>query len=475
MKNSDYSLVIMFRFSSRSEFYNLAFKLRQFFIEEPLPIYLAKINIEYLGLLSSFFPRSQIFLIENTECTADFIDLLDKNEIDKFVAFFSSRDYEKFSFSPSLPTNDYIFIPAIMKNQSPPWIISSLNNLKNASVNLDLHADLGLRNHAIKKGSCNYDQYKWYRLRYLGKLLLFLKGRKNSNQGKFSRFVFRSIEYWKHVFSKPDVEFLKLRARDIRFLKSDVIEPPTNSYEVSIPILIYSHSEYSDCWTIIVNSFQKFLSPECSIFILADNSEKSRSEAKKFVGAVELIEYKSSQKYVDRLDLGLSNLMSRGISYVYFVHEDMPLYRSANRNYLDFIVRYMNYEQIEYIKLVDTVNVNSKNSSDIFGLVENVGGYSLSIQPCILNVSLFKNFLGGYKGLSAVDFELGLRTDPNIKALAVHSQPIFVGRGALVSESLFPHIVTAVVKGKWAMKEWGWILQDILVEENIDPECRGCD
>jgi hypothetical protein len=155
---------------------------------------------------------------------------------------------------------------------------------------------------------------------------------------------------------------------------------------------------------------------------------------------------------------------------VYFVHEDMPLYAKVDSIFLNSLIKYFTLSEEFYIKLVDTSFVKKKIKHPYFpGLVKNNGYYSLSIQPSIIKIEEFIILLSNLS-LSIYEFENHMHSD-NRTFSAVNGD-IRIGKYGIINH-YFPHISTALFKGKWTIGEWGENLYELIDKYQIIISDRG--
>jgi hypothetical protein len=237
------------------------------------------------------------------------------------------------------------------------------------------------------------------------------------------------------------------------------------------PLVIYSHSSYSDCWDMVINQAKKFMPKNCTtIILLSEDSENSKNIfAKLNLGErIKLKTYQDSQTYTERLRTSFEDL-SKKWEILYFIHEDMPLYAPVDGHYLNALLHYFSNSQEFYIKLIDTTSVDKKFDHPVFpDLKWNAGGFSISVQPSLMKAKGMISFLTNFK-CSIYDFEK-IISKCYFKASAVAGQKL-VGY-ALINER-FPHVVTAISKGKWVISQWPKEIKILTKEYLIDIEKRG--
>lgn len=256
------------------------------------------------------------------------------------------------------------------------------------------------------------------------------------------------------------------------FQRSRRSEQGTLINPVGFPVVIYSHSSFADCWNMAVMQTKKNMPANCErVVLFADDSAETRAkfEALEDTSGVDLLFYQDSLPYTERLRTGLEALSARW-PIVYFMHEDMPLVSPVDAYYLNALLHYIGSSNELYVKLIDTTMVDEKLPHPEFpGLVSNTGGYAISIQPALLKTKEFAAFLANFR-CSIYEFE-GVCTRSNFKASAVAGDRR-IGK-YLLSNRRFPHIATAISKGKWCVSEWPDEIRSLAEIYSIDIQKRG--
>lgn len=272
--------------------------------------------------------------------------------------------------------------------------------------------------------------------------------------------------------------FLSMKKRKfLRFLNNNDFEKINNKgkliNKINYSFVIYSHSSYSDCWDMAVKqTFKHTPKYDGVIYLLTEDSPNSKrvfNNLFKESQRVVLITYTENLSYTKRLEQCLRKIKSN-IKYIYFFHEDMPLYGDVDEEYLNALLHYLNFSNDFYIKLVDTTKVNQKSDNYHFpNLVTNNGGFSLSVQPSVIKLELFLEFLTAFDN-SIYEFEEIIYRSNLIFSAVKGSKKI--GKYTLVNKN-FPHIATAIFKGKWCISEWKKQLLPLLDDYDIDHRIRG--
>jgi hypothetical protein len=264
---------------------------------------------------------------------------------------------------------------------------------------------------------------------------------------------------------REDMRFLDIKDFELGD-KGLVINPLDFCY------VIYSHSSFSDCWEMAIGQALENLPYNCKkIYLITDDSDASRSS----LNSIELCHnvtplfYNNKDKYTKRLTSTFSNIDER-FEHIYFVHEDMPLTDKVDSVLLNSLFHYISHSNEFYIKLVDTNYVDKKEKHINFPfLVKNYGGYSFSVQPSLMKLKHMIPFLQGF------DCDIY-----SLEQMAIESNLLFsavkgdrkVGKYLIANQS-FPHIATAISKGKWCTDEWPKEIRTLADKYKLNLSERG--
>lgn len=240
---------------------------------------------------------------------------------------------------------------------------------------------------------------------------------------------------------------------------------------MTLAVFMYSHSDYSDVWTPFLSRFDTHCDLKAEKFLFTDIDTE-------FFGW-KSITYDPSQSYCKRL-LHCLEKLSKEITSVLYLHEDMILYDAVDTSLLKSYVSYVEEGKATYIKLLKGgIGLSDIPNSDIPTLKKIYPhNWNFSIQPSVWNRK---------------DLELILKTygknDPSIWELETNAQKMVndfphmqgyyhfnneLKRGQYHwNSSVFPFIATAIVKGKWNYSEYPEELMEIFNEFNIDKNERG--
>lgn len=468
-------------------------------------------NVSYQSILGNAKSRSRAVSLLDNYKNDDFEDVL-VTRWDQGCT--GSRDVNTIIYDSSL-SNKYLYLSyfeGIDEGYPDMWMIGNiediilfkeydkyiLTSLSNKNDYIDNFTKNGWPLSIKKRNKKNYtknfivnliDKFKLNKLPLLGKKIKNYQSKLEvlikkpiitgenyltSNSKSNIRFPMH-VAMNNHAILKSFIINNKLRSR-VRFLKTNDFK--NNNYGQLInpkkfAHAIYSHSSYSDCWDMVLGQSLECLPSNCKqIYLISDESKitkKAFTTLQKKYPSIKLITYNNDFKYTKRLFTSLSKINEK-YDYLYFIHEDMPLVEQVDGVYLNALLHYLTNSNEFYIKLVDTTTVNKKEKNVSFpGLSKNFGECSMSVQASIFKIdylqSLFKNL-----DLGLYEFEL-LMTRSNLIFSAVEGD-FKIGKSVLAN-SKFPHITTAIAKGKWCTSEWGNEIKYLANKYDIDLSIRG--
>ena len=240
----------------------------------------------------------------------------------------------------------------------------------------------------------------------------------------------------------------------------------SNSYA----LVFYSHTDYSDVWPPMFQQADKYF-PNHQKYLFSD--EKTREIDRP---NWTLVKYDDSKKYQQRLIHCLDQIEEE---IILFHHEDMFLYDEPKYDHLEEIVKVIQNEEIDIVKLIcasyGTFRARKKMTSLPY-IYENPTNLKFAIQPSMCkksklrmiydktggdNIWLFETYSSGtveYFGIKT-----GMTYLPDDKK-----------RGQFHWDStIYPYFATAIVKGKWNFSDYEDMLKPILEDNNIDFVIRG--
>jgi hypothetical protein len=233
--------------------------------------------------------------------------------------------------------------------------------------------------------------------------------------------------------------------------------------------IVYSHTDYSDVWPVYFPQTKKYFEYFSHKVIFVN--KKSDSVPDNYLQII----YKEKESYTERLINCFSQLKKLGFELCFFEHEDMFLYDYPKIDKIDKYVKAVDKGYFDFIKLIKGGEFLSEESiidETLFEL-KLESSWIFSIQPSIWNIDVFLRLINSHKGQGIWDFEEGAqRTCKNMKIRGAFSH----GSGKKIglhhfSNDVYPYVATAVVKGRWNIKEYE-LLEEILIKYKIDKNVR---
>jgi len=246
-----------------------------------------------------------------------------------------------------------------------------------------------------------------------------------------------------------------------------------------ISCIVYSHSEYDDCWLPFFDRFKRHCSFEFDKYYLFSDDTNEKAD-KRF----QHIAYNNEDAYTNRL---LSCLEHIDTEYCLFQHEDMILYDDIHKEYFQECVDYIEgrgLTRTDYIKLhksgsprdLSPQNCWRIKESDILKTSLVSFDYMFSIQPSLWKTKVFRELVENNQNLNI--WKLETRGQSYCKETLMSSlytqHHTDQRRGMFHWDSIvWPYIATAILKGKWCTNEYPIELGTMFREYGIDPNIRG--
>jgi hypothetical protein len=233
----------------------------------------------------------------------------------------------------------------------------------------------------------------------------------------------------------------------------------------NLTILTHSHTDCTDLWLPYFDSYENHFKGQDHIVLL--------NESKDFDFGLPVIEYNEfNEKHSDRMLKGLKNIKSK---YVIITMEDMFLYDDVFVNELVDVLNFMSENDAFCVRLIKSgisSNTNTPNGK-IHSMTNN--DFLFSITPTVWDKDKLIELLSDYKSLNVWEMELQISKSLNLsdfKSYYYYNGENKRGRNHFDS-SIYPHICSAIYKGKWNTKEYLNELMPIFKKYGIDYEKRG--
>ena len=224
--------------------------------------------------------------------------------------------------------------------------------------------------------------------------------------------------------------------------------------KLRFPIIIYSHSSYSDVWPLILGQFKKFLS-DTEIYLFSDQDPLG--------GDYEVVIYDDKLNYNDRMIYCLQQLNE---PIILFTHEDMPLYRAPDLEQLNKYYSHIAEDLVDSIKLIFAGwHFKSKKASFDLSLSKNKLS-RFSIQPTLIKTQALINILKRYPAKDLWKLERKIEKSWRHPFQEYCCNLISEKHGNHFDCSVYPYVATAIVKGQWNLEQYP-ILSEMLDAYNI--------
>lgn len=234
-------------------------------------------------------------------------------------------------------------------------------------------------------------------------------------------------------------------------------------------VVMYTHTDYSDAWPLFFGQFKKhfpFLGMPQYIFVNGEWDGDYTSIPLEWT----IVTYNDDDNYAARFAHCLESVKEE---FVIWHHEDMPLYREPKMEELAKLPDFVDEHNLPFVKFLKAIEQTQQLTKTYEKILPQSQWY-FSIQPGFWRTSVLLDVYQNGGGETVWEFE----TNAQRHCLA---EDIF---GAIWYEgesmrglhhfdsNLYPYIATAIVKGKWNLKEYPE-LQPLLLEYGIDYNERG--
>jgi len=229
-----------------------------------------------------------------------------------------------------------------------------------------------------------------------------------------------------------------------------------------LTIITHTHTDCETLWDPYFDSYSEFFNHDKHIVLINELTDKIPHEQ---------ILYSDNTKYSNRLIDGLKKTQTE---YVLISFEDMILYDNVKINELTSVIKTMSLKpEYLFIRLIKSgIHSNVKFEDKLF--VINNFDFQFSITPTIWRRSNLLTLLEDLKELSIWDLEINcdiLFKHKNIKSLYYYDNE--TSRGNHYNSSIYPHICSSIVKGRWNISEYSDVLLPIINKYNININEKG--
>jgi len=216
----------------------------------------------------------------------------------------------------------------------------------------------------------------------------------------------------------------------------------------NLTLLTHTHTDCSDLWDIYFQSYEKFFKHSNHLVLINEQTPLIKNPQ---------ITYDSNYKFSKRI---LEAIKKIETDFIIFSLEDMFLYDHVKLNEMnDLMVLMGKNKDISFIRLIKSgVGSCVKFNDNLFKL-DNNRDFLFSITPTIWRVDFLINVLENISEVDIWDLEtegsLFLKNDNTLKLYYYNNDK---PRGGHFDSSIYPHICSAIFKGKWNLYEYGELI-----------------
>lgn len=226
-------------------------------------------------------------------------------------------------------------------------------------------------------------------------------------------------------------------------------------------MVTYTHSKAKDLHPAYFGRVHKYFPQMTNIYIACNEA----------VSYGTTVIYSDAERHATQMMNILDSTLSK---YVIYCQEDYILCDYVNIDALNEFVGVMDADDIPFIRLIESgVGTVSRVYNDELSYIGTDSPYYFSTQATIWNKDVLYNMFKTSNVQSIFQ-----EPDNTPYLLSLTNRGLFTSkRGAVVgghyNSLYYPYIATAVVKGKWNMREYSNELSEIFGEFNLNPSIRG--
>lgn len=233
--------------------------------------------------------------------------------------------------------------------------------------------------------------------------------------------------------------------------------------------LTYTHTDCADVWPIYFGQMGRLFNLGMEN-VVAINRQDSRLPID-----VRTVVYDDAFPYPQRLLSCLERLSK--FEYIFFDHEDMFLYSEPDHDELKVYYSLLSSGELDHIRMIkggDCIYKQITGVSSLFRF-DLASKWIFSIQPSFWKRTVLMDILKANPDVSIWDFEVkSQKAVKKLKLKAGFSYRQGAKRGIHhFDNDVYPYIATAIVKGKWNLREYPDELGQLLLKHGIDPNLRG--
>ena len=237
-------------------------------------------------------------------------------------------------------------------------------------------------------------------------------------------------------------------------------------------LVINTFSKYSDVWQMFFDSLDLHF-PSVKRYVFVDKGDPDENST--------TIHYNDEDLFRTQF---ISCIEQVPEEYCIFISEDYILYDDVRTDILERYIKVLDEnKQLTFIKLVKGMDFGEpryENHDDLYEM-SNVFPYFYSQSAALWRTrdleKIFKHTPDSHIAGHDMSQQLEILANKTCQLLDIQGLFCYHGEKKIGiyhhDNIVFPHIATAIVKGKWNISEYPDQLTPLLKKYNIDPQIRG--
>jgi hypothetical protein len=229
-----------------------------------------------------------------------------------------------------------------------------------------------------------------------------------------------------------------------------------------LTLITHTHTDCKVLWKPYFDSYKEFFNHDKHIVLVNEFSNEIPHE--QFI-------YSDTTKYSNRI---IECLKTINTKYVSIDFEDMFLYDDVKIDELIRIITVMTkHDEFFFTRLIKSGIKSSKHFDEKLFLMDS-RDFCFSITPTIWRTGELLELLSELTNLGI--WELEINGDVLIKSKSIKSLYYFDNdkhRGGHYDSTIYPHICSSILKGKWNLSEYSDILTPIIEKYKININEKG--
>lgn len=229
---------------------------------------------------------------------------------------------------------------------------------------------------------------------------------------------------------------------------------------MNLAVLTHTHTDCKDIWQIHLDSYSKYCS-DLKHYYLVNSASGLPNE----------LLYDENIKYTERIISALESIQEE---FVIIDFEDMFLNDYVDIKKLYDIIDTMKNDGISFVRLIKSgINGASVTHKErLFKIKESDLQFSLT--PTIWEKNVLLDKMEYFRDMTVWQLEQSsslLSLDEDWKGLYYYNND--PPRGGHFDSSIYPHICSAIYKGKWNKKDYAEEINNIAEDYGVDLQKRG--